>query len=98
MVGSQQCHLKGLSPQELVEKHEDCTEFGGYFIINGLEKLIRMIILQKKNYPIAFIRNSYMNRGPNFTGYAVQMKCVRTDLYSRTLTLHYINDGNVILR
>lgn len=98
MVRSEHCHLYRLSPKELVERHEDCNEFGGYFIINGLEKLIRMLIIQKKNYPIAFIRNSYMNRGTNFTGFAVQMKCVREDLYSRTLTLHYISDGNIISR
>jgi DNA-directed RNA polymerase I subunit RPA2 len=26
------------------------------------------------------------------------MRCVREDLYSRTITLHYLNDGNVYLR
>ena len=34
-----------LSPEDLVKHHEDCNEFGGYFILNGLEKLIRMLVI-----------------------------------------------------
>ena len=30
--------------------------------------------------------------------YAVQMKCVREDLVSHTIWLHYLNDGNCLLR
>jgi len=26
------------------------------------------------------------------------MRCVREDMYTRTITLHYLNDGNVYLR
>jgi len=26
------------------------------------------------------------------------MKCVREDLFSKTISLHYINDGNISLR
>lgn len=51
MVRSKKCHLFNLTPEELVEQHEDCNEFGGYFILNGLEKLIRMLIIPKRNYP-----------------------------------------------
>jgi DNA-directed RNA polymerase I subunit RPA2 len=61
--------------------------------LNGLEKIIRMLIITKKNYPIAFLRPSYLNRGLNFTHFACQIKCVREDLYSKSLTLHYLSDG-----
>ena len=44
MVRSVNCHLNGLSEEELVKKHEDMAEFGGYFIINGNERLIRMLV------------------------------------------------------
>lgn len=99
IVKSEHCHLAKLSPQELVEQmNEDCNEFGGYFIVNGNEKIIRMLILQKRNYPIGFIRAGYLTRGPNFTHFAVQAKCTRPDLYSKTVTLHYISDGNIFLR
>jgi DNA-directed RNA polymerase I subunit RPA2 len=38
----------------MVEYNEDALEFGGYFVLNGLEKIIRLLILQKRNYPLAF--------------------------------------------
>lgn len=98
MVGSKRCHLYGLPPEQLVNMHEDAGEFGGYFILNGIEKIIRMLIVQKRNYPIGFLRPGFVNRGPGFTPIAVMMKCVRHDLYAKTITLHYVNDGNVILR
>ena len=98
MVGTKRCHLHGLSPEQLVNMHEDAGEFGGYFILNGIEKIIRMLIVQKRNYPIGFLRPGFVNRGPGFTPIAVMMKCVRHDLYGKTITVHYVNDGNVILR
>ena len=57
-----------------------------------------MLVVQKRNYPVAFTRSSYTNRGPGYTPYAVQMRCVREDFYAKTFTLHYISDGNVYLR
>jgi len=44
MVWSKYCHLHNLTEKELVEKKEDLCNFGGYFIINGNERLIRMLI------------------------------------------------------
>jgi len=81
MVRSKHCHLYNYDGQSMIDKYEDYCEFGGYFVLNGLEKLIRLLVIQKQNYPVAFIRNSYMNRMSNFTGYAVQMRTVREDLY-----------------
>jgi len=40
MLKSKWCHLHGLSKEELVEKGEDPNEPGGYFIINGTEKVL----------------------------------------------------------
>ena len=57
-----------------------------------------MLIIQKRNYPVCFTRSSYTNRGPGYTEYAIQMRCVREDLYAKTFTLHYISDGNIYLR
>jgi DNA-directed RNA polymerase I subunit RPA2 len=77
MVRSDFCHLNGLSEEELVKQNEDPVEYGGYFIINGNEKIIRMLVVQKRNFPVAFIRTSYANRGVGYTQFAVQMRCVR---------------------
>lgn len=40
MLHSNYCHLNGLSRQELIEKGEDPEEPGGYFIINGTERVL----------------------------------------------------------
>ena len=40
MLKSKWCHLYGLSRQELIDKGEDPDEPGGYFIINGTEKVL----------------------------------------------------------
>lgn len=82
----------------MVKRHEDMAELGGYFIINGNERIVRMLIMTKRNYPVAFMRPSFVNRGKNYTPYAVQMRCVRDDLFSQTLTLHYLSDGNCHIR
>ena len=54
MVTSKFCNLHNLTEEELTKKKEDCFEFGGYFIVNGNEKVARMLIMNKRNYPIAF--------------------------------------------
>ena len=97
MVRSKFCHLSKFSNKELVEHHEDCNEFGGYFIINGLEKLVRMLITPKKNHPVAFLRPSVKKKNKSFTGHLVQMKCTREDLYAKTISLYYTTDGNISL-
>ncbi|KAA6356030.1 MAG: putative DNA-directed RNA polymerase I subunit RPA2, partial [Streblomastix strix] len=98
MVMSKKCRLKGLNSDELVQLGEEMNECGGYFIINGLEKLIRMIIIPRRNYPLAYQRNKFIQKGRNFTNFAVQMRCVREDQSSSTIVMHYLVDGTVRLR
>ena len=40
MLKSKYCHLHGLSKQELIDQGEDPDEPGGYFIVNGTEKVL----------------------------------------------------------
>jgi DNA-directed RNA polymerase I subunit RPA2 len=39
-----------MSPNELIEHGEEMQEMGGYFVINGIEKIIRMLIMPRRNY------------------------------------------------
>lgn len=98
MVKSEKCHLNGLSPKRLTLKKEDPDELGGYFIINGIERIIRLLIVARRNHPMALIRPSFAKRGPLYTPYGCQMRCVRPDQSSQTLYLHYLSDGNVMVR
>ncbi|KAI0340867.1 beta and beta-prime subunits of DNA dependent RNA-polymerase [Trametopsis cervina] len=98
MVRSIRCNLRGMSSAELVQHHEEPEEFGGYFVINGNERLIRYLILPRRNHVISLIRPSFTNRGPSYTPQAVQIRCVRADQTSVTNTLHYLSNGSAMLR
>lgn len=87
-----------MSSAELVARHEEPEEFGGYFVINGNERLIRYLILPRRNQVIALSRPSFTNRGPSYTPSAVQIRCVRPDQTSVTNTLHYLSNGSAMLR
>src|SRR3990167_6364888 len=43
MVKSKFCHLNGLKRNELIEKGEDPDDPGGYFILNGNERVLVMV-------------------------------------------------------
>lgn len=49
MVSSKACHLAGRTPKQLVAMKEDETERGGYFIMNGNERIIRLLIMPLEN-------------------------------------------------
>ncbi|KAF7504758.1 DNA-directed RNA polymerase I subunit RPA2 [Endocarpon pusillum] len=98
MLRTNRCHLQKYTPSQLVQHKEESEEQGGYFIINGNERLIRMLILSRRNYPMAIIRNTFTGRGPTFTKFAVQIRSVRPDQTSQTNVLHYLSDGNVTFR
>ncbi|QPG73218.1 hypothetical protein FOA43_000525 [Brettanomyces nanus] len=98
MIRSNRCNLEGMSPEDLVQHREESDEFGGYFIVNGIEKIIRMLIMPRRNYPMSVIRSSFSNRGASYSHFGVQIRSVRPDQTSVTNVLHYLNDGNVTLR
>lgn len=97
MVKSNRCNLVS-DPNSLVRAHEDADELGGYFIVNGIERLIRLLIATRRNHVMALIRSSFMKRGPLYTHYGCQIRCVRDDQTSQTLYLQYLSDGSCMLR
>ncbi|KAI9868665.1 MAG: DNA-directed RNA polymerase I subunit RPA2 [Trichoglossum hirsutum] len=98
MLKSKRCHLEKCSPHELVQHKEESEELGGYFIVNGNEKLIRMLIVSRRNYPMAITRSSFTNRGHTYSHFGMSIRSVRPDQTSQTNVLHYLNDGNVTFR
>lgn len=64
----------GLSPREMIQAGEDVDELGGYFIINGNERVLRFVIQQRTNYPIALKRESFRNREIFVTDLAVLLR------------------------
>lgn len=79
MLRSALCNLNGLSPEQLVAQGEHENEWGGYFIIRGHEKLIRMLLMTRRNYPIYIKRSSWKERGHGFSDIGIFLRCVATD-------------------
>ncbi|TPX16680.1 uncharacterized protein E0L32_003621 [Thyridium curvatum] len=98
MIKSNKCHLEGNSPALLVERKEESEELGGYFIVNGIEKIIRLLLMNRRNFPLAINRPSFQNRGASYTPYGIIMRSVRPDETSQTNVLHYLKDGNITFR
>ncbi|KAJ2892940.1 DNA-directed RNA polymerase i subunit beta [Zalerion maritima] len=98
MVKSSRCHLRNSTPAQLVQRKEESEELGGYFIVNGNEKLIRLLILNRRNFPLAIDRPSFAKRGPAYTSHGIILRSVRPDETSQTNVLHYLKDGNIIFR
>lgn len=98
MVRGNRCHLEGLGPRELVDRKEESEELGGYFIVSGNERLIRMLIVNRRNYATAVVRSSFAKRGPSYTNMGIQIRCVRPDQSTMTNVIHYLTDGNITFR
>lgn len=60
---------------QLVARKEEAMEVGGYFICNGLERIIRMLFQQRRHYVMGLRRSAYQKRGPTFTDIATLLRC-----------------------
>ncbi|PWZ03132.1 putative RPA135-DNA-directed RNA polymerase I, 135 kd subunit [Testicularia cyperi] len=99
MSKSNRCNLRGLSSRALIDRHEEANEFGGYFIINGNERLIRYLIVAKANHVTSIERPSFEKRGPSYSNKAVVIRSLhRDDLISVTNAVHYLHNGGLTLR
>lgn len=93
MVGSKLCHLSRAS--SMSEVGEDDHEGGGYFIVNGIDKVVRLHIGQKRNHVLAISRE---RRGSAFTRHMVSMRCVGRDETGQMNSLHYCTNGDMVLK
>eukprot|EP00588_Corethron_pennatum_P003384 CAMPEP_0194292816 /NCGR_PEP_ID=MMETSP0169-20130528/46523_1 /TAXON_ID=218684 /ORGANISM="Corethron pennatum, Strain L29A3" /LENGTH=1342 /DNA_ID=CAMNT_0039041135 /DNA_START=42 /DNA_END=4070 /DNA_ORIENTATION=+ len=101
MVGSDKCHLRDATPSEMVTRWgEEAGEFGGYFIINGNERCIRMLQVPRRNHPTCIKRSNWGNRGPSYTDLGVSMRCGRHcgDATTITNTVHHLSTGGCTVR
>ena len=80
----------------MVRAGEDLDELGGYFIINGNERVLRFVIQQKTNYPIALKRESFRNREIFATDLAILLRSQRQAVHHAATTAP--GDSNVSAR
>ena len=67
---------------------------GGYFIVNGIERIIRLLINQRRHYIMGMVRGAYSRRGANFTEFATAIRCVAADESSGSVRAHYMTNGS----
>ncbi|PIA60123.1 hypothetical protein AQUCO_00400784v1 [Aquilegia coerulea] len=97
MIKSKLCHLRGADSQKLVSCYEEPTEMGGYFIVGGLERLIRLLIMPKRNYAMSVERDTFRKQQDGYSDKAVIIRCVRQDQSSATNRLYYLQSGSARL-
>lgn len=76
-----------MSPKDLVAHGEHEQEWGGYFIIKGHERLVRMLLMTRRNYPIAIKRSGWKARGALFSDIGLLIRCVKEDQTARVIPL-----------
>jgi DNA-directed RNA polymerase I subunit RPA2 len=76
------------------------NEFGGYFLVNGIERCVRLLQIPRRNHPTAIQRSNYKNRGPTYTDLGVAIRCCRFcgDQTSVTNTIHYLTTGGATIK
>nr|UXY87119.1 DNA-directed RNA polymerase I 135K chain [Cryptomonas sp.] len=98
MVKSLKCNLFQLKSKQLVEMDEEEFEMGGYFIINGIEKVIRLLIVPKRNTIQVISRLTNAQRGKFCTTLSCSFRSVDKIQNSKTIHLHYLTTGNIHAR
>ena len=79
---------------------EEDKEFGGCFIVNGIERCVRLLQVPRRNVFQAIKRPTYKSRGPSYSEYGVAIRSANhtEDCSSVSNTLHYLNSGGCTLR
>ena len=68
-----------MKPTELISFKEHEQEWGGYFIVKGHEKIVRMLLMTRRNYPVTIRRNGWKQRGDRFSDLGVLLRSVKDD-------------------
>lgn len=77
----------------MVKVGEQEDEWGGYFVVKGNQKLIRMLLQTRKNYPISLRRGTWKDRGQMFSDLGVIVRSVSPDQSSVNNVLHFLHNG-----
>ena len=98
MLKSKLCHLNEAAPEEMIRRKEDAEEIGGYFVINGNERIIRMLVGVRRNHPIGLSRKTWKDSFPFFSEFGVSIRCVGPGERTQNMVLHYLTNGTTKLK
>lgn len=80
-----------MNPKELVNRGEHQDEWGGYFLVKGKERLIRLLLGTRRNFPTAVKRNTWKNKDQHFSDIGIMIRCVKDDL-TTVVCLFYLTN------
>jgi DNA-directed RNA polymerase I subunit RPA2 len=66
-------------------------------LILGSEKVIRLLVGNKRNYPLALVRSSSREKGKMFTEFSVMMRCIREGYLASIMNLHYLDSASMVM-
>eukprot|EP00662_Eupelagonemidae_sp_cell21_P042785 gene42785-25128_t len=89
----QACRLHKLTYQQPLFVREE-REPGGYFLIKGNERSLRLLVVARGNYPITVERASFAKKSQSHTSRCVMIRSVRP---SGLASPNYNKDGGVAL-
>lgn len=95
MVKSNMCHLSMMTDQELLAVKEDPNEHGGFFIINGYDRIIRFHIAHKRNWVFGIYSKP---KNSIFSGYSCSIRSVCDDEIGQKNEIVHTVDGNIFLK
>jgi len=98
MIKSHRCNLFGMKPKQLIEIEEEEVEVGGYFILNGMEKILRLIVVPRRNTIQLISRISNTQRGELCSVFSASFRSVDRNQNSKTIHLHYLTSGTIDFR
>lgn len=75
---------------------EETKEVGGYFIMNGGERILRSLLMQRTNVPLNIEREKFSSQGHHFSSKAVVIRCKRPSGLTLQNYLYYTSDGDMI--
>ncbi len=91
MVRSKNCYLYGASEEELIEKGEDPLDPGGYFIINGSE---RVLVIRDDIAPNRVIVEQTTAENKPYS-HVAQVISAKAGLRTRLYLEYYMRDGTI---
>jgi len=100
MVGSKNCYTRDKTPSQLIKMGEESNEFGGCFLVSGIERCIRLLQVPRTNHMLGIYRPTFAARGATYSPHGVSMRCKHFshDTTAITNTLHYLTTGGSTLR
>lgn len=97
MVKGARCALRGVDARrDHFRVLEEQKEVGGYFIMNGGERILRALLMQRCNVPINIHRERFVTQGPHFSAKAVVIRCKRPSGLTAQNYFYYTTQGEVI--